>query len=362
MPEEVGSTYGRALTIALGVVCLGTTIAVGVFAGWTDAALTAPWTALFALLCWAAFWRPRVVVSDAGVQLVNVTRTIFIPGRRSTSIDTKWALTLVTAHGRFTAVERPAPGARGAVAVDGARGADERPAYDFVRRRPAAVEAAALVRERWDRLRAAGHLDDPRLERDRPQVRWHVGTGLAVAALLAVGIATLGSDSQRIRRLDVQLGTLEVLALGDPLLARVERVAQTVADELQAQDDGDDEEPRPEEQPGPGRVRAVVVADERAERDLGRAARRSRGSRAPTRSRMPAPISSVVLTMIVPTVFGRMCLKMIRRSGALATRAASTNSRSRRARNSARTRRASPVHVNRPSAKATGHMPDRPRA
>ena len=188
MPEEVGSTYGRALTIALGVVCLGTTIAVGVFAGWTDAALTAPWTALFALLCWAVFWRPRVVVSDAGVQLVNVSRTIFIAWPALHSIDTKWALTLVTAHGRFTAWGAPASGARGAV-LSMSRGADEQ-AYDFVG--GPAGEAAALIRERWDRLRAAGHLDDPRLERDRPQVRWHVETGLAVAALLAVGIATLG--------------------------------------------------------------------------------------------------------------------------------------------------------------------------
>ena len=64
--------------------------------------------------------------------------------------------------------------------------------------------------------------------------------------------------------------------------------------------------------------------------------------------RMPAPSSSVMLTTITPTVFGRMCLKMIRADDAPATRAASTNSRSRRARNSPRTSRASPVQRNRP--------------
>jgi hypothetical protein len=49
---------------------------------------------------------------------------------------------------------------------------------------------AAAVRDRWSELRAAGHLDDPRLEHDRAQVRWHLGTFGAGAALLAVGILT----------------------------------------------------------------------------------------------------------------------------------------------------------------------------
>ena len=64
----------------------------------------------------------------------------------------------------------------------------------------------------------------------------------------------------------------------------------------------------------------------------------------------------------MPTVLGRMCLKMIRRLDAPATRAASTNSRSRSARNSARTSRASPVHRNSPSTSATLHTPLAPSA
>ena len=51
-------------------------------------------------------------------------------------------------------------------------------------------------------------------------------------------------------------------------------------------------------------------------------------------------MSSVALTMMTPTALGRMCRKMIRRSLAPATRAASTNSRSRSVRNSPRTSRA----------------------
>ncbi len=65
-------------------------------------------------------------------------------------------------------------------------------------------------------------------------------------------------------------------------------------------------------------------------------------------SRMAELISSVWLTMMTPIEFGSMCLKMILRSLAPATRAASTNSRSRSDRNSPRTSRASVVHDARP--------------
>ena len=51
--------------------------------------------------------------------------------------------------------------------------------------------AAALIHRRWDEVRAAGHLENPRLEHDRAPVTWHVATGCAVVALLAVGIVTL---------------------------------------------------------------------------------------------------------------------------------------------------------------------------
>ena len=56
----------------------------------------------------------------------------------------------------------------------------------------------------------------------------------------------------------------------------------------------------------------------------------------------------MMFTVITPTVLGRMCLKMIRPLEAPASRAASTNSRSRSVRNSPRTRRASGGHEARP--------------
>jgi Bacterial PH domain len=196
--ESVRPWWGRALTLAIAAICFGLTIWTGIGDSWSDAALTAPWTALLTLTCWATFWRPRVAVSDAGVQLVNVTRTIFIPWPALEAIDTKWALTLVTAYGRFKAWSAPAPGTRGALmSLSGSRRE-----YDPRHRQPEEVvrpgdlidspsgSAAALIHRRWDEVRAAGHLENPRLEHDRAPVTWHIATGVAVLGLLAVGVVT----------------------------------------------------------------------------------------------------------------------------------------------------------------------------
>ncbi|MDQ3468574.1 MAG: PH domain-containing protein [Actinomycetota bacterium] len=193
MREELRPWYGRVLTIGVGVICAGVTLSLGARDGWSEAGLAAPWTALLALACWATFWRPRVAVTDAGVQLVNVSRTIDIPWPALRALDTKWALTLDTAYGRFTAWSAPAPGARGAVrSLAAGRDPGRRTPAPHVR--PGDLvdtpsgSAAAMVRQRWEQLRAAGHLDDPRLERDRAQVTWHVGTALAAVALVVTGV------------------------------------------------------------------------------------------------------------------------------------------------------------------------------
>lgn len=199
MVESVRPWWGRALTIAIAAISLAVTLWTGIGYSWTDAALAAPWMALLTLTCWATFWRPCVAVSDAGVELVNVSRTVFIPWPALHDIDTKWSLTLITAYGRFRAWSAPAPGTRGALMSLGGSGKEHRqrgPQPEEVVRPGDLVDtpsgsAAALIHRRWDQVRAAGHLEDPRLERDRAPVTWHVTTALATAALLTVGILTL---------------------------------------------------------------------------------------------------------------------------------------------------------------------------
>ena len=102
----------------------------------------------------------------------------------------------MTAYGRFTAWGAPAPGAYSAFRAVGTRAHDPLAGEDRTVRPgelPDAPSGAAaqLVQRRWEKLRAAGHLDQPQLERDRARVTWHLGTAAAAVVLLALGILTL---------------------------------------------------------------------------------------------------------------------------------------------------------------------------
>jgi hypothetical protein len=194
--EEFRPTFGRGLTVVVAVLGAATLTFIAATSGLGDALVTVPWVLLFTTCCWAFFWNPRVVVSDGGVRLVNVTRTIDVPWPSITDVETRYALTLVTAYGRFAAWAAPAPSAGGALrtamrsrprAVDGKVEAvtmGEIPGT-------ASGDAAMIVRRRWDRLRADGFLENARLEFDKPPIRWHWKTGLAVTGLAALSVGSL---------------------------------------------------------------------------------------------------------------------------------------------------------------------------
>lgn len=174
-------------------------VVVAVTAGAVDAMLTVPWLLLLVATCWAFFWRPSVIVSDAGVRLVNVTRTIDIPWPAVHDVDTRFALTLHTAYGRFGAWAAPAPGAGTALRSSmRARRTSSRDPESVIETSSmgdiagsASGEAATIVRRRWERLRASGFLDDPHLEFDRAPTTWHWHVAVAIAVLAALSMATL---------------------------------------------------------------------------------------------------------------------------------------------------------------------------
>lgn len=192
--EEFRPAYGRGLTVVVGV--LGVVIAVAAAAsGIDDAIATMPWVLLFVTCCWAIFWNPRVVVADEGVRLVNVTRTIDIAWSSIADVESRYALTLVTTHGRFEAWAAPPPIAGGVlrtgvrsrpVAVD-----ESEPVTTGEIRGRRSGDAATIVRQRWDLLRAVGFVDDARPDLDGPPIRWHWKTGLIVAGLAALSIGSL---------------------------------------------------------------------------------------------------------------------------------------------------------------------------
>jgi hypothetical protein len=192
-------TFGRVLTAVIAAICGVTAAIIAVEGSAGDLLGFAPWLALVVGGCWATFWRPCVEVTDGGVRLVNVLRTIDVPWPAITRIETRWALTLFTVYGDFTAWAAPAPGRgamRKATRVDphlllGRAAGGSTAGANVEITSGAAGQAAEIVREHWERLRAAGHLDNPVLEHERAPVRWHVGTLAAGVVLVGLGVVGL---------------------------------------------------------------------------------------------------------------------------------------------------------------------------
>ena len=187
-------TFGRVLTVVVASVCVAAVVFTIADGSAGDVTRALPWVVLVAGTTWAVFWRPRVEVSDGGVRIVNVTRTIDVPWPAIQDIETKWALKLVTAYGSFTAWAAPSGGrgpARRASRIE----------LNLLRSAPvtdhlaaptsldgAAGDAAELVRDHWAALRAAGHLDNPVLEHEKVPVRWHIETLAVGVALIVLGV------------------------------------------------------------------------------------------------------------------------------------------------------------------------------
>jgi hypothetical protein len=193
-PITFRSRFGQVLTVFVAVVAAAA-VALTIVQGAVGELGRYGWVIAFiAVLTWALFWAPSVTVTDGSVSLRNVLRTVELPWPSIGAIDTKFALTLITTYGKYTAWAAPAPGRH---ATLGPRGdlkhlpsstyvaGTVRPGDDL---RTDSGQAALIVRARWEKLRDEGHLNDARLERDRPRATWHWRT---IAALVALGIATI---------------------------------------------------------------------------------------------------------------------------------------------------------------------------
>ena len=190
--------FGRVLAVVVIVLC-GAGAVTGLVANAGATVRYLPLIALLGVLIWAGYWRPAVIVTPASVELRNVTRTVELPWPTIQRVDTRFALTLHTPYGPYAAWAAPAPGR---AQVQLARGEDAKhlpsstygpggtlQAGDLAS--TGSGQAAMLVRARWEALRDAGVLNDPRLERERPRVRWHVGTLTAIVVLIAASVLSL---------------------------------------------------------------------------------------------------------------------------------------------------------------------------
>lgn len=194
--------FGQVLAVAIIVLCaaalVASTVHDGIHALWS----IGPWMALVSLAVWSVYWNPRVVVDEGGVRLVNVLRTVDLPWPAIQRIDTKWSLTLFTAYGKYTAWAAPAPGgmararanaarrgSRRSPVPEAARGFDQSLRAGDLATSPSG-SAATVIRERFEALHSAGHLDDPKLESARPPITWHWPIIAGLLALIALTALT----------------------------------------------------------------------------------------------------------------------------------------------------------------------------
>ncbi len=194
-PTEVFvSRYARVLTGATWAVCL---IVVGGFATVADRhqlALAGSASALAALAAWAMFWRPRVEVSDGGVLLVNVLRTVEVPWPLFVEAVSDWSLEVQTTSHRWTAWAAPRSSGTARAIRRAPRGRAEPERGATAVNRPSADASAdavaGAIARRHVALLSAGHLDGARRRAElagmRETVSWHRGTIAAALALTAL--------------------------------------------------------------------------------------------------------------------------------------------------------------------------------
>lgn len=152
---------GVILAVIAIVVCAVALVFMAVIDG-VDAAARWAWPIiLFAWAAWLLYVHPRVVITDGFVEIHNLVRVHRVPWGDVDTVDSRYALTIVTLSGRrIRAWAAPAPGAREALSTRREE-VSHMPGDDDLRR-PSDSEnslsggAAALVRRQLDEYRRAG--------------------------------------------------------------------------------------------------------------------------------------------------------------------------------------------------------------
>lgn len=186
--------FGKILFIATGAIILVSLVALVIQGDATAGLQLGPPLVMLGYLVWLMFWAPSVEISDGGVRMHNVFRTIDLSWPAIERIDTRYALTLCTARGHFSAWAAPASGrhttkaTRGTTAhlpestmIAGTIGLGDVPSSD-------SGDAAAIIRRRWEALRDAGHLDSGTVDPDHKVVTWHTSRLVILGVLLVASV------------------------------------------------------------------------------------------------------------------------------------------------------------------------------
>lgn len=164
------SVFGRVLAGGMILVAVLSLVLTTVEGGLPALLRTGGVPALVATATWALFWRPELEVSDGGLTVRNVFRTIHVPWPCLRRVTTTWTLRLETSDGRVTVWATPIGGVWAARRDAAATGSS-------------AQTAARAVEERLAALRSAGYLDRSTLQEVHVAIRWHIGVIAALVAL-----------------------------------------------------------------------------------------------------------------------------------------------------------------------------------
>ncbi len=217
------TVYRPVLPRVLAVVCglVGVWWAAAVMLGPrpADAIVTVPALIAVGAGTYALLWRPAVLVDERGVQLRNMLRDVTVPWAALEGVETRYALTLLTADRSYQSWAAAAPSRPQRSVLLGSRGeAREHVAHRLPdpRWQPGAASsdrasrdlsadsgaAAFLVEQGWARWRERTHLPGSTAQAPQPQpgppplsetVRWNVPLVvlILVPAVLAVVVAFL---------------------------------------------------------------------------------------------------------------------------------------------------------------------------
>lgn len=190
--------FGQVLTVVVGLIVLAGLVSFVIVGDYVGLGKYVALMLLLAFLPWLLFWSPSVTVDPGGVVIRNLIREHRVTWPAIERIDTRFALELFTPKGKITAWAAPAP----------SRNASQRAAKSDLRNMPESTygpggsirpgdlttslsgQASYLVRQRWDALRDAGHLDAGVVEGTGVKTRW---LWVNIAVLVVLVVATLVS-------------------------------------------------------------------------------------------------------------------------------------------------------------------------
>ena len=188
----------KVLTVATGAMSVFALAYFAVEGGALEVVRSGPLMLLAAALVWAIFGNPRLELSDGGITVVNVARTVHVPWPLYQGVETQWSLRILTREGAVDSWAIPAPsgyaarvtGTAGRLPheVDAAARQPERHALGRVD----AVSVSYAIAQRHAALAAAGYLDDAPVERIRLARSWNtVPLALPGGALVLSALAVL---------------------------------------------------------------------------------------------------------------------------------------------------------------------------